>query len=341
MALTSTEKLQEAFSLALEDRSRGYQDLVSNANAILFIMRENGMFQSFNGPTIRERLLYAESGSYTRYSGYEFLNPTPKELINDAEFTPKLAAVSVTLSNEDILKNSGPAQLEDIFTVHIDAAEQELLDRFTEDLHSDGTDESGRQIGGLQLAIPTDPTTGTYGGIDRSAQTIWRTTKYDVDTDDITGDGTTTQVSSTTIKAIIDTIMIERSRGRKGPNLIAMAQQHYIAYTAATVAIQRIQDENRLGKLGFTNLRYYGAGKSVDVVLEGGIGSAMPDDVTYFLDTMNLKFRFHPDRNFVRFGGRQMPINQDAIVQHIGFFGELTLCNPLHMAKLYDSDTAS
>ena len=28
---------------------------------------------------------------------------------------------------------------------------------------------------------------------------------------------------------------------------------------------------------------------------------------------------------------------QDAIVQHIGFFGELTMNNPLFMAKLYDS----
>ena len=282
-------------------------------------------------------MLYAETGTYTRYSGFDFLNPTPMELINDAEFTPKMAAVSVTLSNEDILKNSGTSQLKSVMKVHIEAAEQELKDRFVEDLHSDGTETN--QIGGLQTAIPTDPTTGTYGGIDRSANAIWQTTKYDIDTDFST-EGFT-QVNSTSVKAVFDRIMIERSRGTKGPDLIAASRQHYIAYTAATVSIQRIQNENELGKLGFTNLKYYGGGKSVDVVLEGGIGSAMPDDVTYFIDTSGLKFRYHPDRNFVRFGGKQTPINQDAIVQHIGFFGELTLINPLHMAKLYDSDTGS
>lgn len=337
MALTSTEKLQEVFSLALEDRSRGYQDLVSNANAILFQMKERGQFQPFSGPTIRERLLYNETGSYTRYSGFDFLNPTPTELINDAEFTPKLAAVSVTLSNEQILQNAGRAQLENIMTVHLDAAEQELQDRFTEDLHSDGTADGGLQVGGLQLALPTNPATGTYGGIDRAANAIWRPTTYDVDTD-FTG---ITQFNAASAKTVLDNIMIERSRGRKGPDMVCMSQQHFIAYTAATVALQRINDENKLGKLGFTNLRYYGGGKSVDVVLEGGIGSAMPDDTTYFIDTMALKFRFHPQRNFQRFGGRQTPINQDAIVQHIGFYGELTLCNPLHVAKLYDSDPAS
>jgi hypothetical protein len=75
----------------------------------------------------------------------------------------------------------------------------------------------------------------------------------------------------------------------------------------------------------------------VDVVLEGGIGTAMPANVSYFIDTSALKFRYHPDRNFVKFGGKQMPINQDAVVQHIGFYGNLTMNNPLHMAKLYDS----
>lgn len=339
MALTSTERLQEAFSLALEDRSQGYSDLVSNSNAILYLMKKKGGFKKFSGPRIRERLLYNESGTYTRYSGYQYLNPTPAELFNDAEFDAKLAAVSVTLSGEDILKNSGTNQLKDIMEEHIMAAEVELVDRFVEDLHADGT--SSNQIGGLQLAIPTDPTTGTYGGISRASNAIWRTTKYDVDTDDILGDGTTTQVNSTSIKPIFDNIMIERSRGTKGPDCIVCSQEHYVAYTAATTAIQRIQNENDSGALGFTGLKYYGSGKSVDVYLEGGIGSAMPSNVTYFIDSKALRFRFHPDRNFVKFGGKQMPVNQDAIVQHIGFYGNLTLNNPLHMAKLFDSDTAS
>lgn len=334
MALNTNERLQEAFSLALEDRSQGYSDLVSNSNAILYLMKKRGQFKTFSGPTIRERLLYNESGTYTRYSGYQFLNPSPAELFNDAEFTPKLAAVSVTLSGEDILKNSGSNQLKDIMEEHISAAETELQDRFVEDLHSAGT--STNQIGGLQLVIPTTVSSGSYGGIARS-NSVWQTSSYDAHSV-FSG---ITQVTSSTVKTIFDNIMIARSRGTKGPNVIVCSQQHYIAYTAATVAIQQITNENELGKLGFTSLKYYGAGKSVDVVLEGGIGSAMPSDVTYFIDTSALKFRYHPDRNFVKFGGKQMPINQDAMVQHIGFFGELTMNNPLHMAKLYDSVTGS
>lgn len=335
MALTSEERLQEAFSLALEDRSRGYADLVSNSNAILYLMRRKGSFKTFSGPRIRERLLYAESGTYTRYSGYQFLNPKPAELFNDAEFAPNLAAVTVTLSGEDILSNSGTNMLMDIMEEHISAAEQELQDRFVEDVHADGT--AANQIGGLQLAIPTDPTTGTYGGIPRADNPIWRTAAYDANSA-FTG---ITQVTSATVKPIFNQIMNARSRGNKGPNCIVCSSEHYEAYQAATEAIQRIQDENALGALGFTALKYYGGGKSVDVVLEGGIGSAMPANTTYFLDTTALRFRYHPDRNFVKFGGKQRPINQDALVQHIGFYGQLTINNPLHMVKLYDSNPAA
>lgn len=335
-ALTSTEKLQEAFSLALEERSQGYADLVSNSNALLYTMKSRGQFKPFSGPTIRERLLYNESGTYTRYGGYGYLNPQPVELFNDAEFTPKLAAVSVTLSNEDILKNSGPNQLKDILEEHMAAAETELEDRFVEDLHSAGDAVDGYQIGGLQLAIPTTPSSGTYGGISRASNSQWRTTTYDANS--ITVAGTSyTAVNSTSVRPIFEKIMIERSRGNKGPNLILCSQEHFQAYSAATVAIQQITDGNELGKLGFRALRFYGAGKSVDIVLEGGIGSAMPANTTYFIDTASLKFRYHPDRNFVKFGGKQQPVNQDAIVQHIGFYGELTMNNPLHNAKLYDS----
>ena len=333
MPFQSTERLQEAFSLALEDRSSGYADLVSNSNVLLYQMKRRGMWKPFSGPRIRERLLYNESGSYTRYSGYQTLNPSPKELFADAEYTPKLAAVSPTLSGETILQNAGSNQILDVMEEHIGAAEVELKDRFTEDLHSDGTADGGLQVTGMQAAIPTDPTTGTYGGISRADNASWRTNIFDANSD-FTG---ITAVTSTTIKEIFDNILAQTSRGTNGADLILCSQSHWVAFTKATDTIQRIVNENDLGALGFNALKYYGNGRSVDVVLEGGIGSAMPSDITYFVAVNDMRFRYSPARNFVKFGGKQMPVNQDAYVQHIGFYGNLTIKSPLHLSKLYDS----
>lgn len=329
-AFVSDARLQEVLSLALEDRSKGYADLVSNSNAILALMKEKGGWKSFSGPTIRERLLYNETGSYVRYSGYDFLNPVPTELFNDAEYTPKLAAVSVVLSGEEMLKNSGKAQLLDVMEEHISAAEGELVDRFVEDLHSDGT--ATNQIGGLQAAVPTT-VTNTYGGIDRNAVAGWKTGSYN---------GNSDFSAATTAANIHDQytrVLIARTRGKKGPNLIAADSVHFRFFQSALVAIQRVTKDGKMAQLGFPSLAFAGAGYELDVVLEGGIGSAQPANTSYFLRLGDdgIRFRYHPDRNFVAFGGKQRPVNQDAVVQHIGFFGNLTLANPLFNAKLITS----
>lgn len=345
--LTSTEKLQEAFSVALETRTPMYQDLISNSNAIWHAMKERGMWKTFSGPSIRVPLLYAESDTYIRYAGSDFLSTSRAEILNSAEFTPVMGAVSVVLTSEEILKTNGRNEIKSRMALHIEAAEQELKDRFVEDLHSDGTESN--QIGGLQKAIPTTVNSGTYGGIDRSSAdaALWRTTAWNIHTFtssygiyDTTGTAIT-QASKNTIQPIFRHVVEQRSRYTQGPNMLVASTEHFSAYANATEAIQRINDENSLGKLGFANLKFYGVGKSIPVILEGGIGSAMPSDTTYAIDSKALCFYYHPERNFAKFGGKQMPINQDMVVQHIGFMGELCLLNPLHMAKIYDPTPGS
>lgn len=338
MALTAVEKNQEIMSLALEDRSSGYQDLVSNSNALLAVLKRKGLWKTYSGPTIRERLLYAKSGNTVWYNGYDFLANSPAELFNDAEFRPKMVAIGVSLSNEEILNNSGPNQLMDVMEAHIDAAENELLDEVDISLHGNGTRFGGKELGGLQLAIPTVNNAGTYGGIDRAANPIWRTSVFDAQTF-ATDIGT--QVNSVTIRPMLNRIMTQRSRNKQGADLLLMSAEHYAAYDAATVAIQRINDETSLGKLGFQSLKYFGAGRSAEIVQDGGIGSNMPANTTYGIDTSTLRFRYHPERNFDKIGRTMMPINQDAAVQYIGFMGELTMVNPLFNWKLIDSNPAA
>lgn len=330
MSLTSVEKNQEILSLALEDRSAGYQDLVSNSNALLHILQKKGNWQTYSGPRIRERLLYNKSGSGVFYNGFDLLNSVPVELFNDAEYLPKMVAVAVTLTNEEILNNSGPNQLEDVMEAHITAAENELQDICDASLQSNGTNFGGKEFSGLQLMIPTLNTTGTYAGIDRAANPIWRTSYFSATNMD-TNIGTT--VTSTTIRPFLNEIMTKRSRNKKGADLMLMSADHYAAYDAATVAIQKIENESGLGKLGFQSLKYFGAGRSAEIVQDGGIGSNMPTGTTYGLDTDAIKMRYHPERNFDKIGRSMMPINQDAVVQYIGFMGELTLNNPLFTWK--------
>jgi len=54
--VTTNATYQQILSMALEDRSSSYEDLVSNNNALLAVMRRKGLWQTYSGPRIRQTL---------------------------------------------------------------------------------------------------------------------------------------------------------------------------------------------------------------------------------------------------------------------------------------------
>jgi hypothetical protein len=340
MAINPVANYQQVLSMALEERSPAWQDLVSNGNALLAVLKRKGLWEAYSGPRIRETLQIAKQDAQW-YSGYDYLDNPPIELFNDAYYTPKMVAVPISLTMEEILNNQGENQLKPVLKSYMRAAEASLEDAMDTAIHSDGTANGGKQLTGLAAAVPIVTNAGTYGGISRVDNAIWRTTTYDIHTA-FTSIGT--QVTSTTIRPFLNRIMTARSRGRRHADLLLMSPEHYEAYDAATLAIQRTTNaSSELGKLGFSSLEYIGGGKRAEIVMDGGIGSNMPANTTYGLDTDSLRLRYNPSRNFDKLfeGDGQKPINQDALAQFIGWMGELTMTNPLFNWRMYDSNTAS
>jgi len=329
---------QQILSMALEDRSRGYQDLVSNNNALLAVMKRKGLWQTYSGPRIRQTLQIAKQVAQW-YSGFDQLLNPAIDLFNDAVFDPKMVVVPVILSMQEILNNEGEAQLLDVYDQYIDAAERSLEDTMDLAIYSDGTANGNKQLTGLATAVPVANATGIYGGIDRATAVIWRTGTFDAQS----YLATITQVTSTTIRPLLNAIMTKQSRGRDYADLLIMSPEHYSAYDAATVAIQRQTNETSLGKLGFSAVEYIGGGKRAEIVLDGGIGSNMPANTTFGLNTDSLRLRYHPQRNFDKLfdGDGMQPIDKDAIAQFVGFMGELTMTNPLFNWRFYDSNPAT
>ena len=337
--VTTNAAYQQILSMAVEDRSSSYEDLVSNNNALLAVMRRKGLWQTYSGPRIRQTLQIGKQVAQW-YSGYDQLLNPAIDLFNDAFFDPKMVVVPIVLSMQEILNNQGENQLEDVLDAYMEAAERALEDAMDAGLYGDGTANGGKQITGLATAVPIVPTTGTYGGIDRATATIWQTKTFDAHTYSA---AIGTQVNATTIRPLLNAVMTKQSRNRNYADLLVMSPEHYAAYDAATVAIQRQQGETSLGKLGFTALEYIGGGKRAEIVLDGGIGSNMPANTTFGLNTDSFRLRYHPSRNFDKLfeGEGQMPIDKDAIAQFIGWMGELTMVNPLFNWRLYDSVPAS
>jgi hypothetical protein len=337
--VTTNFQYQQILSMSLEDRSSGYQDLVSNNNALLAVMKRKGLWQTYSGPRIRQTLQIAKQVAQW-YSGYDQLLNPALDLFNDAYFEPKMVVIPIVLSMQEILNNEGDAQLLDVYDSYVEAGEKSLEDAMDAGIYSDGTANGGKQITGLATAVPIVTNTGVYGGIDRASAIIWRPQTFDVQT---YNPAIGTQVTSTTVRPFLNAVMTKQSRGRDYADLLLMSPEHYAAYDAATVAIQRQTNETSMGKLGFSALEYIGGGKRAEIVLDGGIGSNMPANTTFGLNTDTFRMRYHPSRNFDKLfdGDGQMPIDKDAIAQFIGWMGELTQVNPMFNWRLYDSNPAA
>ena len=146
--VTSNAAYQQILSMALEDRSSGYQDLVSNNNALLAVMKRKGLWQTYSGPKIRQTLQIGKQVCAVVFSGYDQLLNPAIDLFNDAYFDPKMVVVPVILSMQEILNNEGEAQLMDVFESYITAAEKALEDAMDAGIYSDGTANGGKQITG-------------------------------------------------------------------------------------------------------------------------------------------------------------------------------------------------
>lgn len=339
MAVVTDRQYRQILSMSLANRSAGIEDLVSNSNPLYNVLRRKGRMRPFSGPEIRQTLQINKQDAQW-YRGYDILANPPIELFNDAVFTPKAVVVPISLTGQELRANRGREQVHDLMSSYLEAAEASLVDAFDEALHSDGTGDGGKQLTGLAAAIPILPNVGVYGGIDRAQHALWRTTTYDAQTDFPT---IGTQVDATTIRPMLNRIMSQRSRNTRGADLLIMSEEHYWAYDAATVAIQRIVREDSLAGMGFTALEYIGGGRRAEIVLASGLNNSMPSNTTYGVETSSLTLRYREGYNFATLfdGEGQMPLNQDAIAQYIGWEGELVLGNPLFSWRLIDSDPDS
>src|SRR6187455_1476017 len=151
--ITTNASYQQILSMALEERSSSHEDLVSNNDARLAVLRRKRLWQSYSGPRIRPTLQIAKQVAQW-YSGYDQLLNPAIDLFEDAYFDPKMFVVPIVLSMQEILNNQGENQLEDVLDAYMEAAERSLEDAMDAGLYGDGTANGGKQITGLATAVP-------------------------------------------------------------------------------------------------------------------------------------------------------------------------------------------
>jgi len=295
----------------IESRSKKLADNVTKNNALLARLSQRGNVRTVSGGSlIFEELTFAENGNVGWYSGYDLLPVAAQDVISSAQYDFKQAACPVIISGLDQLKNAGQEQMIDLLEGRVKVAEASMMNLLAQGVYSDGTAAGGKQVVGLNAAVPVNPATGTYGGIDRATWAFWRSK-------------TTTAgaaLTATTIQGAFNDMWASLVRGMDRPDLIVVDNFMWSTYMASLQALQRFTNPSS-AKLGFPSIEYMDA----DVVLDGGIGGFAVTRTAYFLNTKFLFWRPHADRNMVPLApNRRYAINQDAEVQIIGWAGNLT-----------------
>ena len=309
--------LSEVVTTTLRNRSGKAADNMTKNNALFNRLKKRGSIDPVNGGrTIVQELEYAENSTYMRYAGYELLNIGPSDIFTAAEFDWKQASVAVSISGlEGDVQNTGKEQIIRLLDGRVKNAERTMTNNLALDAYSNGTADSGKQMGGLQLLVADTPTSGTVGGIDRSQWAFWRNQVFSA-----TGDGGA-PVTSANIQGYMNQLYLRTSRGTDHVDLIIADNNYFQAYWNSLQAIQRITNSD-LGEIGFTNIKYMGA----DVVFDGGQGGGCPANHMYFLNTEYIKYRPSSKRNMTPLENVQS-INQDATVQLMVWAGNMTVSN--------------
>jgi len=316
--------VSDIVATTIQSRSRQIADNVTKNNALLSRLNQRGNIKTISGGNvILEELSFAENGNAGFYSGYDLLPVAAQDVISAAEFSIKQFAVPVVMSGLEMLQNSGKEAFIDLLEARLNVAEATMMNKLAQSVYSDGTGSGGKEITGLNAAVASTNTSGTYGGIDRSTWTFWRNQKYDF------SDNTVTP-GPTTIQNAMNTLWASCTRGNDRPDLIVVDTVYWGYYMSSLQALQRFSSPET-GNLGFPSLKFMDA----DVVLDGGIGGFCPSSTGFFLNTKYLKWRPHKDRNMVPLSpNRRYAINQDAEVQILGWAGNLTCSGAQFQGRL-------
>lgn len=307
----SFPNVSDIITTTLEKRRGKVADNVSKNNAGFYKLQKKGNSSLVDGGRlIYEELSFATNPNGGWYSGYETLPVAPADVISAAEYDWKQYAVPVVISGREKRMNSGRPALIKLIAARIKVAESTMANDMASGLWSDGTGAGGKQLTGLVAAVPVDPTTGTYGGINRANWTFWRSYKK----------ATGGDPAASTIQGYMNEAWVNLVRGTDHPDIILADNTSYVAYLASLQSLQRFADPD-LAKLGFTTIKY----QTADVVLDGGIGGYATAKTMLFLNTDYLFLRTHQDANFEPLDPEsRVPYNQDANARILGWMGNLT-----------------
>ena len=309
-------------------------DNVLNGNVLTMRLLANNARTWSRGTKISIPVYMSPVTTLGSYSGFDTFNTTQENKRQRAEFDPSQVYASVQISGiqKAINQAGGDAAALDLVAEEIEFTSKYLKDEMGNQVYSDGTGNSNKDILGVIAAVDDTTSVTTYGGLSRSTFTNWR--------------GTRTAQSGSLSIANLASDFDAAQRGDDAPSIMITTPAVFSIYEALltpTVSHQFSMNDFRMtgdgiAKVGGT----IAANQGFRALTFRGIPVVSDEKCTaqniYTLNERHLFFYVisQPDRE-VKAGfawtGFKEPVNQDAIAGQMLWYGQLVTDSPRTHAR--------
>lgn len=295
-------------------------DMIYTTNALFFRLNAANKKQIAGGIHVEVPFMYTQFGNGGPYQGYDLLDVAPNDTIINGGWDIRQQYVPVTVDGLTLARCNTPEAVVNLLTLLWEQARMQLANNLGTGLYSDMSNT--KQIDGLKGAIDAGSVSSTYAGLSRSTYT-WLNSQVDASTPTLTLSSMRSMMGNCTI-------------GGHSPTLILSRQEHYNRLWSLMVANQRFaagpgaRDE-QLGSAGFTNLLFDNVPLVVDSKVFNGPNAS--NSALLFLNEEVLNLAIFSDTDFYM-EDFQKPVNQDAMVGKLLWYGQLLLMNPQLCGKM-------
>jgi len=200
------------------------------------------------GYNITNPLTVGRNPNVGTYEYYDQLSVAQTNEFTTVSYGWSRFAGTAIISDQEEDENQGEAMIFKLLKAKIQVLEESIKEKFTEYLYSAG---GGTDPIGLASLIPDDPTTGTLGGINRAAESQWRTSSY----------AFAGGLNSGNIEEAWDDVLMDLTLAGEKPDIILCGRNLYRTYRAAVrdkvvINLDGTGNGSKMMDLGFAGLSH-------------------------------------------------------------------------------------
>lgn len=266
-------------------------------------LKEGKSFQKGAGDPITGTIEYAVNTTVKSMSELETLDVTRVDVFDRYEYPWKFVGGDIVMSEFEKLVTAGAAGKFNLEAKKIDNLKKSFTNQINVDCFSDGTGNGGKQAGGLQLLVATDPTAGTIGAISAASFSFWRNQQTS---------GAKTSTAFDNLKGAMRSIynLCSNGPGQETPEFVVSPRVEFEGYESLSVSLERLVRTDPSQKLvsGYkgTQIMF----KDIPMAFD----AACPSGIAYILNRTNLFIRW---LCWMKAFPPQSPVNQFADVVKI------------------------